>query len=554
MYCNLGQNQFFDDAGAPLSAGRVKIYAKGSDTLLPIYEDNGDGFVPAQNPVITANDGRIHTIFWPAALVDVVVEKSNGDGTYTELDSYVAGLDLASVEAVQGVGSITELRSIMPSENMVVQVNGYYTAGDSPTRKYLWVAGAANTDDGGYVISSYRDYNGGRWVMLWDDPEFLPVSLYGIMCGYSGYAKNSNIPALETLGHYVLVGTVRVEVPPVILFDWRMAQPTSGQSSPIAYHWSGTFTTTHYVACARGVTFSTSTPPTIHCAGVRGESFTTAYWLVDQDYTTRDPKEKISTLMFNGNTQAMHDAFMACAACPKVKVVELYAGGVYGTLDNNDDFGDKTVIDYVLSGNDGPIYSYSGSTLFVPSTGLFYIPKLTALKILMEHFQSDVDHISLGYFGGFGSTGMFFSSGKIESTGPFYNDGGATFDSINLGTESDSIGFALKIGTRARINSDVEFTSHVVNLASASNTSVKAPVYHYTPNLATIKDVNLNNNVNFPSDLFAEGDMVVIENRGQGVVNVTYAGNHGNVAVLNQWDACAFIKAASGAWCKMSPS
>ena len=81
MYCSLGQNQFFDDAGAPLSAGRVKIYAKGSDTLLPIYEDNGDGFVPAQNPVITANDGRIPTVFWPAALVDVVVEKSNGDGT-----------------------------------------------------------------------------------------------------------------------------------------------------------------------------------------------------------------------------------------------------------------------------------------------------------------------------------------------------------------------------------------------------------------------------------------------------------------------------------------
>ena len=42
MYCSLGQNQFFDDAGVPLSAGRVKIYAKGSDTLLPIYEDNGD--------------------------------------------------------------------------------------------------------------------------------------------------------------------------------------------------------------------------------------------------------------------------------------------------------------------------------------------------------------------------------------------------------------------------------------------------------------------------------------------------------------------------------
>ena len=377
MYCSLGQNQFFDDAGVPLSAGRVKIYAKGSDTLLPIYEDNGDGFVPAQNPVVTANDGRIPTVFWPAALVDVVVEKSNGDGTYTELDSYVAGLDISAVDAVQGVSSITELRSIAPSSGMVVQVNGYYTAGDSPTRKYLWVAGAANTDDGGYVIISYYNYNGGRWVMLWDDQEFLPASLYGIMCGYSGYAKTSSIPALESLGHYVIVGTVRVEVPPVILFDWRMAQPTSGLSSPIAYYLTGTMTTTHYVACAKGVTFSISTPPTIHCAGVRGESYATAYWLVDQNYTSNDPMEKISTLMFKGNTQALHDAFMACVSCSKVKLVELSKDGsgttLYDLLTSSDNFNGKVVIDYVEDKkSDVP---YVASFIFFASNGSSYITR-----------------------------------------------------------------------------------------------------------------------------------------------------------------------------------
>ncbi len=386
MYCSLGQNQFFDDEGAPLSAGRVKIYAKGSDTLLPIYEDNGDGFVPAQNPVITSNDGRIPTIFWPAALVDVVVEKSNGDGTYTEMDSYVAGLDISSVEAVQGVSSITELRSIMPSENMVVQVNGYYTAGDSPTRKYLWVAGAANTDDGGYVIRSNSD-NGGRWLMLWDDPEFLPVSLYGIMCGYFGYAKTSNIPALEALGHYVIVGSVRVEVPPVLLFDWRMAQPTSGQSSPVAYHWNGTMTTTHYVACARNVVFNTSGLPTIHCAGVRGESFATAYWMVDQDYTSNDPAEKISTLMFHGNTQAMHDAFMACAVCSKVKFVELYKDGtgttLYDLLTASDHFYSKLVIDYVQNRIED--IAYKAAIIFFINGGSFY-----SLGIQSDYFKSNL--------------------------------------------------------------------------------------------------------------------------------------------------------------------
>ena len=403
MYCSLGQNQFFDDAGAPLSAGRVKIYAKGSDTLLPIYEDNGDGFVPAQNPVITANDGRIPTVFWPAALVDVVLEKSNGDGTYTELDSYVAGLDLSSVDAVQGVGSITELRSIMPSDNMVVQVNGYYTAGDSPTRKYLWVAGAANTDDGGYVIASNVN-SGGRWVMLWDDPEFLPVSLYGVMCGYSGCSETSNIPALEGLGHYVLVGGVRVEVPPVILFDWRMAQPTSGQSSPVAYYWNGTFTTTHYVACARGVIFATVGDRTIHCAGVRGESYANAYWMVDQDYTSHDPDEKISTLMFRGNTQEMHDAFMACAACDKVKLIEMYPGDLYDTLTSDDTFSGMIIVDKKSWMNIN--YSTSNCVIFAAdaliNTGVTRLGNVVANLVNFNNLivNENITAMGKGTFGG----------------------------------------------------------------------------------------------------------------------------------------------------------
>lgn len=505
MYCNLGQNQFFDDAGAPLSAGRVKIYAKGSDTLLPIYEDNGDGFVPAQNPVITANDGRIPTVFWPAALVDVVVEKNNGDGTYTELDSYVAGLDLASVEAVQGVASITELRSIMPSENMVVQVNGYYTAGDSPTRKYLWVAGAANLEDGGYVIRSNRDYNGGRWVMLWDDPEFLPVSLYGIMCGYSGYAKTSNIPALEGLGHYVLVGGVRVEVPPVILFDGRMAQPTSGLLSPIAYHWSGTFTTTHYVACARGVTFSTTSNPTIHCAGVRGECYVPAYWMVDQDYTTKDPAEKISTLMFNGNTQAMHDAFMACVACSKVKVVELCDGSIYSTLTNTDTFSGKLVIDHV-SNEQSPAYSSTSSIVYLTKNGHV----LLSGRFTASYIES------LGALRAYGSlavVGQSTLSGGVSSTSGTFGGGS---------TQGGS-GAVLDVGKLAKFL----HTEFHAPMRLQYNGSQEAPAK--TPVIAVTSGTTFNLTVP-PYDSYLDGECLRIVNITNSTITINGAATSASVA------------------------
>ena len=496
MYCSLGQNQFFDDAGAPLSAGRVKIYAKGSDTLLPIYEDNGDGFVPAQNPVITANDGRIPTVFWPAALVDVVVEKSNGDGTYTELDSYVAGLDLSSVEAVQGVSSITELRSIMPSENMVVQVNGYYTNADSPTRKYLWVAGAANIEDGGYVIRSNRDYNGGRWVMLWDDPEFLPASLYGIMCGYSGYAKTSNIPGLEGLGSNVLVGNVLVQVPPVLLFDNRRAQPTSGQYSPVAYYWNGTFTTTHYVACAKGVVFSVSTPPTIHCAGVRGESYANAYWLVDQNYTSKDPMEKISTLMFIGNTQGMHDAFMACAACSKVKVVELCDGSLYSTLTNTDTFSGKLIIDHV-SDEQSPAYGSTECIVYLTKTGHVHMDgRFTASYIE-----------SLGALranGSFAVTGQSTLSGGMSSTK-------GTFGGGNTQGGSD---VSLDVGKLAKFL-HTEFHAPMRLQYNGSQENPGKP-----PIVEADSDVNLSTP---PYSSFLDGECVRILNITNGTINVTGA-------------------------------
>ena len=544
MYCSLGQNQFFDDAGAPLSAGRVKIYAKGSDTLLPIYEDNGGTFVPTQNPVITANDGRIHTVFWPAALVDVVVEKSNGDGTYTELDSYVAGLDITSVDAVQGVPSITELRSIMPSENMVVQVNGYYTSGDSPTRKYLWVAGAANTDDGGYVVASNRD-NGGRWVMLWDDPEFLPVSLYGVMCGYLGYAKTSNIPALEALGHYVLVGSVRVEVPPVILFDWRMAQPTSGQSSPVAYHWTGTFTTTHYVACARGVTFSaTSGNPTIHCAGVRGESYANAYWLVDQDYTTKDPAEKISTKMFRGNTQSMHDAFMACAACSKVKVVELFDGALYPTLTSQDLFDNKLIYDHAAGG--WPVYAYSSSVVIMDNGTMAVGNGLKAGFLYALNFMSCEGNIT--------------ADGDISSQSNMSASGNGIFGHVisqDFSFDENSVVFLKEPNSGGmQVLKGIQMANCPINLGDNFQAQTSRMFYEFSPSSGNVQSVNLRTDTSgtFVNSKYRLHDVVTITNSGEGTVSVTYAGNAGNVVVLNQWDACYFVKLASGAWAKMSPA
>jgi hypothetical protein len=347
MYCSLGQNQFFDDAGAPLSAGRVKIYAKGSDTLLPIYEDNGDGFVPAQNPVITANDGRIPTVFWPAALVDVVVEKSNGDGTYTELDSYVAGLDLTPADSTLAVSSIAELRLTTPGENLVVDVDGYYEFGDSPSRKYIWVQGLANTDDGGYVIASGVD-NSGRWIMLWEGHDELPASIYGVIPGGNGTAMTANIANLFAVGSSInLSSTLRIYTPDCIYFDTPVINRTN-ILNPGYYLEGAILTTTKRIRCSRdNLYLHGATPPEIHCSGVRGEKYAVANWRIDQSLNIYDDyPEKINTDMFDDNDyEHLVDDFITCANLSRVKYVEFLKSNSVSYMLGNKTIRGKIVID-----------------------------------------------------------------------------------------------------------------------------------------------------------------------------------------------------------------
>lgn len=552
MYCSLGQNQFFDDAGAPLSAGRVKIYAKGIDTLLPIYVDNGDSMVPTQNPVITANDGRIPTIFWTAAIVDVVVEKSNGDGTYKELDSYVAGLDLASVEAVQGVGSITALRSIAPSENMVVQVNGYYTAGDSPTRKYLWVAGAANTDDGGYVIRSNSD-NGGRWVMLWEG-ERLPASLYGVLCGHSGYARKENIGNLFDVGKSVTVANlVFIPTPEVIEFDGCTAAGGSDMS-PITYGLDGQrLVTIHRIAVAAvNKTLTTTSLCQIHCSGLRGESWTNAEWLIDQNWNTNDQMERISTLWFNGNTQAMHDAFMACVGCAKVKTVELYNNSLYPLLINTDAIANKLIIDYSCT-DQAPAYTYSSSVVYLALNGHVLI----GARLSADYIESLGNLIVYGMAN---IEGIINASGKIKSNSDIQSNGDLIFN--------DGIKFKDDNG-RCMVNpNDDSYYPHspkfphglyIVGALNATTLEDSLRKMHVNVSTSGAMSVNLTSDSTvagmtaFYCSKYKINDIVIVSNTGSGALSVIAVSGVLTV-VLNAHESCAFIKVGDHSWNKMAPS
>ena len=78
MKISLSTNQFFDDKGAPLSAGRITVFLHDSDTPCTVYTLAGEIYSEAVNPILTSEDGRIPTLFFDAAVVDVKVENEEG--------------------------------------------------------------------------------------------------------------------------------------------------------------------------------------------------------------------------------------------------------------------------------------------------------------------------------------------------------------------------------------------------------------------------------------------------------------------------------------------
>ena len=71
----LTPEQYFDDEGRPLAAGRVTVTYNGSDIPVELWFRDGDDYVAAPNPFLTAADGRVPTVFFDAAVVDVRVRE-----------------------------------------------------------------------------------------------------------------------------------------------------------------------------------------------------------------------------------------------------------------------------------------------------------------------------------------------------------------------------------------------------------------------------------------------------------------------------------------------
>lgn len=234
MKISLSCNQFFDDKGAPLSAGRITVFLHDSDTPCPVYTLSGDTYSEAVNPILTSEDGRIPTLFFDAAVVDVKVEKHVGENAYELLDTYQDGFEMPDATndtVVEGIEGLKNTNTALG----IVAVYGYDNNVKAPMRHYIWDSTCrANADDGIVVLSNTTET--GRWILLWDD-EKLPCTVYGIAPGYE-----ANIGAFLTY--------------PDIVSRWNIRTPTIPRFIQGTYTSDTTFSTTKTLYFDDGAKFT----------------------------------------------------------------------------------------------------------------------------------------------------------------------------------------------------------------------------------------------------------------------------------------------------------
>lgn len=90
--------QFFDNAGNPLSGGKVFTYAAGTLTPLASYTDRGGG-TPNSNPVILDSAGRADIWLSTNVAYKLIVKDSTEATTYDTVDDFYAGADPSQLVA-----------------------------------------------------------------------------------------------------------------------------------------------------------------------------------------------------------------------------------------------------------------------------------------------------------------------------------------------------------------------------------------------------------------------------------------------------------------------
>lgn len=193
---------YLDDAGEPLSGGRLRFFAFGTTAPVFVYAD-ADYVTNLGTTVALTNAGWTATQVYANQSVNVHVDKflgldEFGAESYEQIKVYdvlvsasgSAGADSAIVD------TIADLRNVSPTSKAAVSVKGYYEAGDAFIRTYIWDENAMAMENLGTVIESNLTPDG-RWLLAIEGP-YVDCRIFGVIAGGDPTTSNSALSGLIT--------------------------------------------------------------------------------------------------------------------------------------------------------------------------------------------------------------------------------------------------------------------------------------------------------------------------------------------------------------------
>lgn len=200
-------------------AGASVTVRTAADTLAALYADDGAALV---NPLTTDRNGGYafraangeYSLTIAARQFDAVTRP--GVQLFDPADD--ARPQQAAAAAVDAlyVDTVAALRALpAPTKKCVVNLAGYYTAGDGGGGTLLWVPASTKGDNGGTVFAPSSNPANGRWERGWLD---VPAASFGLSSASSGTTNaNALAAAIASLsiteGNFSGIGARTITLP-----------------------------------------------------------------------------------------------------------------------------------------------------------------------------------------------------------------------------------------------------------------------------------------------------------------------------------------------------
>lgn len=199
----------FTDAGGPLSGGKVYFFEAGTTTAKDTF-NSYLGTSANTNPVILDSNGEADIWYTPGELYKVRVDTSADVTRWTVDNVSPGGADSLTLQQVTSIANL-RLLTAGTADNQLVEVTGYYLAGDKGGGLFYWASTSTASDDDGTIFLPSTSPASGRWIRLFEGD--VSIRWFGAKGDFTGSSGTDDVTAINKALAYCNTNNLNALVP-----------------------------------------------------------------------------------------------------------------------------------------------------------------------------------------------------------------------------------------------------------------------------------------------------------------------------------------------------